>query len=138
MSTSSSSTNAFLRHLQDVAIGLAKVDTVRSVMNDLLRGPADEIVMEDTADRIVRMIRWSKGQLGDWHDHDGRHGSIVVLRGTLVEAVRLPAGAVDIIEHRPDRPRAFVSMPTYIHKISNPSTDESAVSLHVYYKPASR
>jgi predicted metal-dependent enzyme (double-stranded beta helix superfamily) len=80
------------------------------------------------------LLTWLPGQSTGLHDHGGSPGALVVLRGTLDEAVLAPprGPAPAALVHRAlERGRARVFGPHHVHKVLNTGA-EPAVSLHVY------
>jgi predicted metal-dependent enzyme (double-stranded beta helix superfamily) len=85
------------------------------------------------------LIEWLPGQATELYDHGGSAGALLVLSGTLTEAVLEPAdGLTDRLCERRRGPGDAVSFgPRHIHSLRNLG-DEPAVSLHVYRRPLTR
>jgi predicted metal-dependent enzyme (double-stranded beta helix superfamily) len=135
------------------AVGVAFFETVARLLDPLTAGlewlPAEarragadgyqrHLLLNDQAGRYsVGSFVWAPGQQTPIHDHHGWGGVIGILGGTLrsEEFVRLPDGRL-----RAQPPLllgpgqvAWVSAAVGdIHRLGNPSAQETAFSLHVY------
>ncbi|WP_019889929.1 cysteine dioxygenase [Streptomyces purpureus] len=92
------------------------------------------------------LIGWPPGTGTGWHDHAESLGAFATARGTLKEnslAVRLPADGWKTLELHEgvDRERALTAGDGrafgqhHVHEVLNESTEEHAVSVHVYHPP---
>jgi mannose-6-phosphate isomerase-like protein (cupin superfamily) len=85
----------------------------------------------------VWLISWLPTQGTQLHDHGGSSGSFTVLSGSLAETVAAARGGPVREEHFTRGPGDSVGFgPRYIHDVRNTS-DEPAVSVHVYSAPLS-
>jgi len=92
------------------------------------------------------VIGWPPGAETGWHDHGGSVGAFATAAGRLHEsslAVPLPGAGWRSLELLPDLDRER-TLPAgagrafgahHIHQVVNPSPDEHAISVHVYYPP---
>jgi hypothetical protein len=92
------------------------------------------------------VIGWPPGAETGWHDHGGSIGAFATAAGRLHEsslAVPLPGAGWRSLELLPDLDRER-TLPAgagrafgehHIHQVVNPSPDEHAISVHVYYPP---
>lgn len=97
-------------------------------------GPV-RVLLEETADVELWLLRWAPGQGNGWHSHGDSHGAFVPVLGTLTEWV---AGSTDPV--RPPRIQGQRLVETghvrtfgipHVHHVINASP-EPAVSLHAY------
>ncbi|EPB88408.1 cysteine dioxygenase [Mucor circinelloides 1006PhL] len=93
----------------------------------------------------LMILAWSKGQKSPIHDHSGSHCVMKILDGELQETLfNWPASD----QHLNGKPLAISKNTVYqpnqvtyvhdnigLHRISNPSTERGAVSLHLYTPP---
>ncbi|CAJ1364893.1 unnamed protein product [Effrenium voratum] len=94
---------------------------------------------------IALLLCWERGQQSPIHDHSGAHCFIKMLSGQLQEQKFLWAadgnagaevdepGVMDAA--KPEKSVSFMHDSLGLHRISNPSTEEVAVSLHIYSPP---
>lgn len=106
----------------------------------------------------LMILAWGPGQRSPIHDHDGSHCIMRVLKGTLIETLYNKEQQDELLEndagnttssedgvisyYRPTRETILSSGQTaYIHdkigwhRVSNSSSEEPAVSLHLYAPP---
>lgn len=92
------------------------------------------------------VIGWPPGAETGWHDHGGSHGAFATAFGQLREhslAVDLPTDGWRLMELADgvDRTRELLcgqgrAFGTHhVHQVVNPSPEQHAVSVHVYYPP---
>ncbi|MBR7826307.1 hypothetical protein KDK95_08345 [Actinospica sp. MGRD01-02] len=92
------------------------------------------------------LIGWPPGAETGWHDHGGSRGAFVTARGTLREssiAIPLPTAGWRSLELLPDVDRELDLPagagrgfgPHHVHQVVNPSAEQHAISVHVYYPP---
>jgi len=92
------------------------------------------------------VIGWPPGAETGWHDHGGSRGAFVTASGALREssiAIPLPTSGWRSLELLPDLDRELDLPagsgrgfgPHHVHQVVNPSPDEHAISVHVYYPP---
>ena len=92
------------------------------------------------------LLGWPPGAETGWHDHGGSIGAFATAVGTLHEsslAVPLPGAGWSSLELLPDLDRerdlpvgvgrAFGAH--HVHQVVNPSAENHAISVHVYYPP---
>jgi hypothetical protein len=95
------------------------------------------------------LIGWPPGSETGWHDHGGSSGAFVTASGELSElslAMPLPSSGWRSLELEAgvDRQRRLTSGrgrafgPHHVHQVTNPSTADHAVSVHVYHPPLPR
>lgn len=104
------------------------------------------IALEGPAGSEAWVIGWPPGAETGWHDHGGSVGAFATAVGTLHEsslAVPLPGAGWSSLELLPDLDRER-DLPTgagrafgahHIHQVVNPSAEDHAISVHVYYPP---
>lgn len=96
---------------------------------------------------VALLLCWERGQQSPIHDHSGAHCFIKMLGGTLREerfAWEASGGAgAEVLEDgmlsaaKASSSVGFMHDSKGLHRISNPSTEEAAVSLHIYSPPFS-
>lgn len=93
---------------------------------------------------VALLLCWAPGQQSPIHDHSGAHCFVKMLSGQLVEerfdweesggaGQRVTASKLDASQ--PETSVAFMHDTMGLHRISNPSSEEPAVSLHIYAPP---
>lgn len=96
---------------------------------------------------IALLLCWERGQQSPIHDHAGAHCFMKVLSGQLNEerfeqpdggGAPLLVGESTLSASSADRSVGFMHDDMGLHRISNPSTEEAAVSLHIYSPPFSQ
>jgi hypothetical protein len=129
---------AFARRAASDAALLARLDTLPDERTWIpLAGPGGSEAW---------LIGWPPGAETGWHDHGGSQGVFVTAAGRLHEssiALPLPTSGWRTLELLPDldRERSLPAGegrgfgPHHVHQVVNPSPDEHAISVHVYYPP---
>ena len=111
-----------------------------------LPGERSWIPLDGPAGSEAWVIGWPPGAETGWHDHGGSIGAFATAVGTLHEsslAVPLPGAGWSSLELLPDLDRerdlpvgvgrAFGAH--HVHQVVNPSAENHAISVHVYYPP---
>ncbi|KAH6653142.1 RmlC-like cupin domain-containing protein [Truncatella angustata] len=92
----------------------------------------------------ILLLVWNPGKGSPIHDHANAHCIMKVLAGRLTETVYYPQGnqssetaplrAKSVSTYGPNEV-TYISDQIGLHRVSNPSSDEVAVSLHLYTPP---
>jgi len=91
----------------------------------------------------LMLLGWSEGQGSSIHDHRGSHCIMKVVHGTVTES--LFDWPDESLDHQVMEPRkenryqtnsvAYIHDKIGLHRVSNPSHSQPAVSLHLYCPP---
>ncbi|KIW96430.1 uncharacterized protein Z519_03499 [Cladophialophora bantiana CBS 173.52] len=117
---------------------------------DLSRNYTRNLVDEGNGKSNLLIIVWNPGRSSPIHDHADAHCVMKILKGSLKEtlyalppcltektdsngALTPPQIVKESIYH--ENEVTYISDKIGLHKISNPSNDEPAVSLHLYTPP---
>ena len=124
----------------------AAADTALHARLDTLPDERTWISLAGPGGSEAWLIGWPPGAETGWHDHGGSRGAFATARGTLHEssiAIPLPTAGWRSLELLPDvdweldlpagAGRGFG--PHHVHQVVNPSAEEHAISVHVYYPP---
>lgn len=94
---------------------------------------------------IALLLCWGRGQQSPIHDHAGAHCFVKMMAGRLVEQrfawSELGHAGTEVMQETtmdastPGGTVSFMHNSLGLHRIINPSTDEVAISLHVYSPP---
>jgi hypothetical protein len=124
----------------------AAADTALRDRLDTLPDERTWIPLEGPGGSSGWLISWHPGAETGWHDHGGSRGAFVTARGALHEssiAIPLPTAGWRSLELLPEVDRHLVLPvgegrgfgPHHVHQVVNPSPEEHAISVHVYYPP---
>ncbi|EXJ95912.1 cysteine dioxygenase [Capronia coronata CBS 617.96] len=118
---------------------------------DTSRNYTRNLVDEGNGKSNLLVVVWNPGRSSPIHDHANAHCVMKILKGSLKETLySMPPGSADsqIKSSGTLTPPQIVKETTYaenevtyisdqigLHKISNPSSTEAAVSLHLYTPP---
>ncbi|EXJ63747.1 cysteine dioxygenase [Cladophialophora yegresii CBS 114405] len=120
---------------------------------DLSRNYTRNLVDEGNGKSNLLIIVWNPGRCSPIHDHADAHCVMKILKGSLKETLyALPQGATELgasnassdVSTPPQVVKetlysqnevTYISDKIGLHRISNPSNDEVAVSLHLYTPP---
>lgn len=116
-------------------------DWGRFALSDASRGYTRNGIVNINGNANLLILVWTPGKGSAIHDHANAHCCMKILKGELVESLYdVPAteGHVmvprkETVLHRNDV--GYISDQIGLHKISNASLDEYAVSLHLYTPP---
>ncbi|HWG27955.1 hypothetical protein [Actinospica sp.] len=124
----------------------AAADTSLLTRLDTLPDERTWISLEGPGGSEGWLIGWPPGAETGWHDHGGSRGAFATAAGTLHESsipIPLPTAGwrslelLEDLDRELDLPagsgRGFG--PHHVHQVVNPSGEEHAVSVHVYYPP---
>lgn len=93
------------------------------------------ILMMDPIECVV--LRWPPRTESAIHFHQGFYGYVISLKGTACDtSYELKDGVFSLVEEQVCLPYAIIpERDGMIHMISNPSFEQEAITLHIYYPP---
>lgn len=113
----------------------------RFALSDPLRGYTRNGIVNINGNANLLILVWSPGKGSAIHDHANAHCCMKILKGTLAESLYdIPSqeGAEMVPKKYTELQRnvvGYISDDIGLHKISNASSDDFGVSLHLYTPP---
>lgn len=83
----------------------------------------------------IYIITWNTYQRSQFHDHSENGCSMLLLQGELLEEITNNNNTVTTTSHYKEGDVTFINNDVGLHRISNPSSTNIAISLHVYSPP---
>jgi cysteine dioxygenase len=83
----------------------------------------------------IYIITWNTYQRSQFHDHSENGCYAIVLQGELTEEITDNDNSVTTITTQKEGDVTFIANDIGLHRISNPSSTNIAISLHVYSPP---
>jgi cysteine dioxygenase len=81
------------------------------------------------------IITWNTYQRSMFHDHSENGCHMLMLQGELIEEITNSTNTITTTSHYKEGDVTFINNDVGLHRISNPSSTNIAISLHVYSPP---